>query len=58
MYYRAAAFVDKILRGSSPDKLPMERASQFELVLNRRAAHSLNLVIPPDLLLKSDEVLG
>jgi putative ABC transport system substrate-binding protein len=58
MYYRAAAFVDKILRGTSPDKLPMERASQFELVLNRRAAHSLNLVIPPDLLLKSDEVLG
>jgi putative ABC transport system substrate-binding protein len=58
LYYRAAAFVDKILRGGKPAELPMERASQFELVLNRRTAHALQLVIPPDLLLKSDQVVG
>jgi len=58
MYYRAAAFVDKILKGAKPADLPMERPARFELVLNRLAAHRLGLVIPPDLLLKSDQVVG
>lgn len=58
MYYRAAAFVDKILKGAKPAELPMERATRFELVLNRLAAHRLGLVIPPDIFLKSDEVVG
>jgi len=58
MYYRAAAFVDKILKGAMPAELPMERPARFELVLNRLTAHRLGLVIPPDLLLKSDQVVG
>jgi len=58
MYYRAAAFVDKILKGAKPADLPMERPTRFELVLNRLAAHRLGLVIPPDLFLKSDQVVG
>jgi putative ABC transport system substrate-binding protein len=58
MYYRAAAFVDKILKGAKPADLPMERPTRFELVLNRLAAHRLGLVFPPDLLLKSDQVVG
>jgi putative ABC transport system substrate-binding protein len=58
MYYRAAAFVDKILKGARPADLAMERPTRFELVLNRLAAHRLGLVIPPDLLLKSDLVVG
>lgn len=58
MYYRAAVFVDKILRGAKPADLPMERPTRFELVFNRLAAHRLGLVIPPDLLLKSDQVVG
>jgi putative tryptophan/tyrosine transport system substrate-binding protein len=58
MYYRAAGFVDKILKGAPPGSLPMERPTRFELVLNRLAAHRLGLVIPPDLLLKSDQVVG
>ena len=58
MYYRAAAFVDKILKGAKSAELPMERPTRFELVLNRLAAHRLGLVIPPDLLLKSDQVVG
>jgi putative ABC transport system substrate-binding protein len=58
MYYRAASFVDKILKGAKPAELPMERASRFELVINRLAAHRLGLIIPPDIFLKSDEVLG
>jgi putative ABC transport system substrate-binding protein len=58
MYYRAAAFVDKILKGAKPAELPMERATRFELVLNRLAAHRLGLAIPPDIFLKSDDVVG
>ena len=58
MYYRAATFVDKILKGTKPGELPMERATRFELVLNRLAAHRLGLIIPPDIFLKSDEVVG
>jgi putative tryptophan/tyrosine transport system substrate-binding protein len=58
MYYRAAAFVDKILKGAKAADLPMERPTRFELVFNRLAAHRLGLVIPPDLLLKSDQVVG
>jgi putative ABC transport system substrate-binding protein len=58
MYYRAAAFVDKILKGARPAELPMERPTRFELVLNRLTAHRLGLIIPPDLLLKSDQIVG
>jgi putative ABC transport system substrate-binding protein len=58
MYYRSAAFVDKILKGAKPAELPMERPTRFELILNRTAAHRLGLIIPPDLFLKSDQVVG
>jgi len=58
MYYRAAVFVDKILKGAKPAELPMERPARYELVLNRLAAHRLGLIIPPDLFLKSDQVVG
>jgi len=58
MYNRAAAFADRILKGAKPAELPMERPSKFEFVINRRTARALDLVIPPDLLLRSDEVVG
>lgn len=58
MYSRAATFADRILKGAKPAELPMERPSKFELVINRRTARALGLVIPPDLLLRSDDVVG
>jgi len=58
MYNRAATFVDRILKGARPAELPMEGPSKFELVINRRTARALELVIPPDLLLRSDQVVG
>ncbi len=58
MYYRAATFVDKILKGAKPSELPMERPSKFELVINRKTLKALDLVIPPDLLLRSNEIVG
>jgi len=55
---RAAAYVAKVLKGAKPAELAMERPSKFELVINRRTMRALGLVIPPDLLLRSDEVVG
>ena len=57
MYYRAAAFVDRILKGASPAELPMERPTKFELIINRKAVKALDLVVPPDLLLRSNEMV-
>ena len=57
LYYRAAAYVDKILKGARPADLPMERPTKFELIINRKAARALDIVIPPDLFLRSDELI-
>src|SRR5260221_209566 len=58
MYYRAAAFADKIFKGAKPSDLPMEHPTKFELVINRKTLKALDLVIPPDLLLRSNEIVG
>jgi putative ABC transport system substrate-binding protein len=54
---RAAAYVDKILRGAKPDQLPIEQPTKFQLVINNRIAKSLGFDIPPSLLAIADQVL-
>jgi len=56
LWREAAVFVDKILRGAKPADLPVEQPTRFELLINRRAAQHLGLIIPPSVLLRADEV--
>jgi putative ABC transport system substrate-binding protein len=57
MCRHAASFVDKILRGSKPADLPVERATKFETVLNMRVAKALGLSVPALALLRADRVI-
>lgn len=50
IHRRAAAFVDKILKGVNPADLPIERSLAFQLVVNRKALSDLGLTIPPTIL--------
>ena len=56
-FYRAAYFLDKILNGATPNDLPVEQATKFDLVINLQAAKTLGLNMPPTLLALADEVI-
>jgi putative ABC transport system substrate-binding protein len=57
LFRQAAAYVDKILRGTNPGDLPVQQASKFKLVINLKTAEALGLTVPSLILAQADEVI-
>jgi putative ABC transport system substrate-binding protein len=57
LFRRAAAYVDRIVRGTRPAELPVEQPARFELVVNRRTAYALGLSIAPSIQMRADRIV-
>jgi ABC-type uncharacterized transport system substrate-binding protein len=57
LYRRAAAYVDKILKGAKPGELPIQQATKFEFIVNLKAANQIGLTIPVRVLERANQVI-
>jgi putative ABC transport system substrate-binding protein len=57
MFRQAGDVMVKVLRGTRPAEIPIERPVRFELIVNRKTAASLGLTVPPSLLVRAGRVI-
>jgi putative ABC transport system substrate-binding protein len=57
MFRRAAEIVDKVLKGTKPADIPVERPKKFDFVINLKAAERIGFTVPPEVLARATKII-